>query len=413
MNLDSFERGGTWLDLPGTSHINGFCSTGSSHTLSVASESLQDDPSSIMTFTALQDSIVRIDYDANNYCWEKSVVIDAKGLRDLVAQYFDFEILGIECINKSGELIFAFAARDSKDSSDAFEELQANSFSYFIGVILSKSRFAFPIDFQPAIVKMVPKINSAGGEMVLIASADEGKVYFANLDELCASSSNKLELLFDDFSSPVLTLEAKFKTCRPNLESENVESILCLAFGSIDGNIRCCFQTNSSSLNDPFFSNLHYVFDGPISCLHLFEGADSKVSLMVGDCLGNMEIFFDLLNQGFSQSVTLPGSLSYDSVYCCKSIEEVELNDMNEKLRLIIGTFSQNILIYTINVDGNNAYNLELELSINVGGPVFNLDYFDTFQEGLQSLLIHSTQGIGFLKQDYDKILKIMRNVRM
>lgn len=168
--------------------------------------------------------------------------------------------------------------------------------------------------------------------------------------------------------------------------------------------------------------------DGPISSVKLFslnskqpqkiregdtdvdesEGVSSSdLHLLVCCAIETSVVFIDIINQGFTNMVTLPESDDFDSVTCA-SIADVDWDGCDE---IVMGTYGQELLVYKcvfkdgITTPANNV-DFQLICRRSFASPLFAIEYLDLTKDGLKELAVASLSGLHVLQRNVNQAAK-------
>jgi len=115
-------------------------------------------------------------------------------------------------------------------------------------------------------------------------------------------------------------------------------------------------------------------------------------------------VFMDIINQGFTNMVTLPDSDDFDCV-TCTCIADVDWDGSNE---IILGTYGQELLVYKcISLDSTveSACSVDFQLiwRRSFANPLFAIEYLDLTNDGLKELTVASLSGLHVLQHNLNK----------
>ncbi|XP_074630148.1 KICSTOR complex protein kaptin-like isoform X1 [Acropora palmata] len=163
--------------------------------------------------------------------------------------------------------------------------------------------------------------------------------------------------------------------------------------------------------------------DGPISSVKLFSlnpgqahkpgedhpdvdntGKESSgdFNLLVCCTIEASIVFMDVINQGFSNMVTLPESDDFDSVTCA-CIADVDWDGCDE---IILGTYGQEILVYKCVVTSANNVDFTLIWRRSFANPLFAVEYLDLTNDGVKEIAVASLAGLHVLQHNVDRTEK-------
>ncbi|ETW07393.1 hypothetical protein H310_01918 [Aphanomyces invadans] len=183
-----------------------------------------------------------------------------------------------------------------------------------------------------------------------------------------------------------------------------------------------------------------FELDGPISSLHVFNvhaHVDTRdrcamhCDVLVSSSIGFAAVYHDPFDSACRPHV-LPESDYYDSILCCLSADI----DMDGIPELLLGTFSNALIAYESKPDSRNATNPSpgTRYPLHDGGgadasaaswrvvakdkwdffffgPVYAIVCQDMNGDGVDELIIASTDGIHVLEPDCDQVLEKLHAV--
>ncbi|KAH9090738.1 hypothetical protein Ae201684P_006144 [Aphanomyces euteiches] len=156
-----------------------------------------------------------------------------------------------------------------------------------------------------------------------------------------------------------------------------------------------------------------FELDGPISSLHLFNVHASQGSLLcdvlVSSSIGYAVVYHHPFNPACTAHV-LPDSDYFDSILCCLSADI----DMDGSAELLLGTFSNALIAYKHNRATPNAPWSVLtkdRWDFFFFGPVYSIVCQDMNGDGVDEIIIASTDGIHVLEPDCDQVREKLQAV--
>ncbi|EQC27740.1 hypothetical protein SDRG_14489 [Saprolegnia diclina VS20] len=165
------------------------------------------------------------------------------------------------------------------------------------------------------------------------------------------------------------------------------------------------------------FATATFEIDGPVSDINVCsprrtDGASSGVTCMalVSGSIGYAVVYADPFDASASPSL-LPDSDYYDSILCCASADV----DFDGEMELLLGSFSNALVAYkaTTSPDGVRSWHLEprTKWDFFFFGPVYSIVVQDMNGDGVDEIVIASTDGIHVLEPDCDLVLAKLQAV--
>ncbi|OQR87842.1 hypothetical protein ACHHYP_07979 [Achlya hypogyna] len=156
-----------------------------------------------------------------------------------------------------------------------------------------------------------------------------------------------------------------------------------------------------------------FELDGPISNINVFSPrvVDGRVSCkaLVSASIGYAVVYADPFDASGAPEF-LPDSDYYDSLLCCASADV----DFDGEPELLLGSFSNALVAYkAANTDGKATWTLEprSKWDFFFFGPVYSIVVQDMNGDGVDEIVVASTDGIHVLEPDCDLVLAKLQAV--
>ncbi|OQR86221.1 hypothetical protein THRCLA_10561 [Thraustotheca clavata] len=160
----------------------------------------------------------------------------------------------------------------------------------------------------------------------------------------------------------------------------------------------------------PGFTVQQYEIDGPVSMITLFDASiiESRVvcSALVGGSVGYAVVFEDPFNTSCEPKF-LPDSDYYDSILCC-NVADIDLDGKRE---LLLGSFSNALVAYKKSAENTWQLESRSKWDFFFFGPIYSIIVQDMNGDGVDEIILASTDGIHVLEPDCDVVLQKLRAV--
>ncbi|ETV83996.1 hypothetical protein, variant 1 [Aphanomyces astaci] len=196
--------------------------------------------------------------------------------------------------------------------------------------------------------------------------------------------------------------------------NETPTTIRFLALGCANGVLRVMAGPAAVDGFEAVACTKQFELDGPISSLHLFNVADTidrspyTCDVVVNSSIGYAVVYhhpFDVA----CRPIILPESDHYDSLLCCVSADI----DMDGRPELLLGTFSNALIAYASPDTPSGTWSVlpKPAWDFFFFGPVYSILCQDMNGDGVDELVIASTDGIHVLEPDCDQVLEKLKAV--
>ncbi|KAF0719996.1 Aste57867_647 [Aphanomyces stellatus] len=209
-----------------------------------------------------------------------------------------------------------------------------------------------------------------------------------------------------------------------------------LALGCANGIVRLLYGKAALDSFASIDGTKQFELDGPLSAIHLFNvhGSPPSSSLnerppaplfdvLVSSSIGYAVVYHNPFDPT-CKAHFLPDSDEYDSILCCLSAD----TDMDGAPELLLGTFSNALIAYKQNHpdDPGAPFSFPRMLILVVApwsvlskaswdffffGPVYSILCQDMNGDGVDEIIIASTDGIHVLEPDCDQVLEKLHAV--
>jgi hypothetical protein len=231
--------------------------------------------------------------------------------------------------------------------------------SYFIEIHACNTTSKVKLQFVPTFMRWIKQLDS-----LAVGSFDTNRVYHVDLENLEVSPA------CEAFRQPTLSFDFMHL-----MNGAEIRAIGCL-----DGYIE--LSVNKAEGNVRFDTSIN----GAASALHSFQHPKLGLCMLACSTFAFAVLYLDIIAHGFEKCIEIPDCFDCDAISCGTSFVE------DERIYIVLGTFSQQILLY--DVVSTDSAEVKLIRKIDAGDPVMNVSRY--FVQGSSSiyLLVHLMKGV-------------------
>jgi hypothetical protein len=226
------------------------------------------------------------------------------------------------------------------------------------------------LQFMPMFIKWIEHKGT-----LVVGSYDLNGVYSVNLSDL------KVSQLTESFLQSPLSYAFVLR------DIEVMGDLEIHAIGCLDGHLDLSVHNPS---NNEELGRYSGQTKGAVGAVHFFVHDKLGICLLVCTTFAFAALYLDVAKQGFQQCIELPDCSDCDAITCGTSFAD------SGHFYIVLGTFSQQILIFNLSVlpKENDEIELKLLARIDAGDPIMNISRYPVVSSHLKYLLVHLIKGV-------------------